>query len=419
MKINNVIAREILDSRGNPTVEVDVYVESGIFGRAAAPSGASTGKKEALEKRDGDKARYNGKGVLEAVATVNGVIKKSLLGQDVTLQQDIDNILIELDATDNKSNLGANATVATSLAVAKAAAAAKNQPLFLSLNPQANLLPVPLINIINGGAHANNALDIQEFMIMPIAASNAKEAIRIGAEIFHYLKSLLAKDGYSTSVGDEGGFAPDLKSSKSAIEYILTAIDKAGYNAGKDVLLALDCAASEFCHNGIYSLKGEGLELNSEQLVDYYETLANSYPIFSIEDGMSEDDGTGWQLLTARLGKQIQLVGDDIFVTNPAILKAGIADKIANAILIKPNQIGTLTETMSAINMAQEAGYKTIMSHRSGETEDSTIAHLAVAAGCGQIKTGSMCRSDRTAKYNELIRIEELLGSKAIFAKMK
>lgn len=417
MKISNVIAREIIDSRGNPTIEVDVYLDSGVFGRAVAPSGASTGKKEALEKRDGDQKRFSGKGVLKAVEAVNTEIKKALLGHEVDQQSHLDKMLIELDGTENKSRLGANAIVATSLAIAKAAANSKNQPLFSYLQPNANLLPMPLINIINGGAHANNALDIQEFMIMPIAANSIKEAIQIGVEVFHSLKDLLAKDGFSTSVGDEGGFAPDLKSSASAIEYIIKSVEKSGLMPGKDVALALDAAASEFYKNGKYILQGEKLEFSSDQLVDYYKNLAKTYPIFSIEDAMSEDDVDGWQLLTKELGNKIQLVGDDVFVTNPTILRDYIAKNIANAVLIKPNQIGTLTETLETIDIAHKASYRTILSHRSGETEDTTIAHIAVATQCGQIKTGSMSRADRTAKYNELIRIEELLGNKARFAK--
>ena len=417
MKINNVIGREIIDSRGNPTIEVDVYLNSGVFGRAAAPSGASTGKKEALEKRDGDQKRFNGKGVLKAVKAVNTEIKKALLGQEVTQQAQLDKFLIELDGTENKSRLGANAIVVTSLAIAKAAANATKQPLFSYLQPSANLLPMPLINILNGGAHANNALDIQEFMIMPIAASSIKEAIQIGTEVFHSLKALLDKDGFSTSVGDEGGFAPNLKSSASAIEYVIKAIEHSGFIPGKDVALALDAAASEFYKNGKYFLEGEELELSSKQLVDYYSNLANTYPIFSIEDAMSEDDIDGWQLLTKELGNKIQLVGDDVFVSNPNILRAYIAKNIANAVLIKPNQIGTLTETLETIDIAHKSTYRTILSHRSGETEDTTIAHNSVATQCGQIKTGSMSRTDRTAKYNELIRIEEFLGDKARFAK--
>ena len=417
MKINNVIGREIIDSRGNPTIEVDVYLDSGVFGRAAAPSGASTGKKEALEKRDGDQKRFNGKGVLKAVKAVNTEIKKALLGQEVTQQAQLDKFLIELDGTENKSRLGANAIVVTSLAIAKAAANATKQPLFSYLQPSANLLPMPLINILNGGAHANNALDIQEFMIMPIAASSIKEAIQIGTEVFHSLKALLDKDGFSTSVGDEGGFAPNLKSSASAIEYVIKAIEHSGFIPGKDVALALDAAASEFYKNGKYFLEGEDLELSSKQLVGYYSNLANTYPIFSIEDAISEDDIDGWQLLTKELGNKIQLVGDDVFVSNPNILRAYIAKNIANAVLIKPNQIGTLTETLETIDIAHKSSYRTILSHRSGETEDTTIAHISFATKCGQIKTGSMSRTDRTAKYNELIRIEEFLGDKARFAK--
>lgn len=419
MKITNVIAREILDSRGNPTIEVDVCLDSGVCGRAVAPSGASTGKREALEKRDGDLTRFGGKGVLQTVAVVNGIIRDVLLHKDTTNQENLDHILIELDGTENKSKLGANAIVATSLAIAKAAALACNQPLFAYLQPNSNLLPMPLVNIINGGAHANNALDIQEFMIVPVSAKNIKEAIRMSAEVFHSLKNLLTKDGYSTSVGDEGGFAPDFKSSKIALDYIMKAIEQAGYRTGQDVMLALDVAASEFYKNGKYHLAGEGVQLSSEQLTSYYQDLAQSYPIFSIEDGMSEDDEYGWQLMTKELGEKLQLVGDDVFVTNPKILRSGIVKNIANAILIKPNQIGTLTETLQTMTIAHDASYNIIMSHRSGETEDATIAHLAVAGNCGQIKTGSMCRADRTAKYNELIRIEEMLGTKAAFAKIK
>jgi enolase len=417
MKISNVIGREIIDSRGNPTIEVDVYLDSGVFGRAAAPSGASTGKKEALEKRDGNQKRFNGKGVLQAVETVTTEIKKALIGQEVRQQAHLDNLLIELDGTKNKSRLGANSIVVTSLAIAKAAANATNQPLFSYLYPDANLLPMPLINILNGGAHANNKLDIQEFMILPIAANSIKEAIQIGAEIFHSLKTLLEKDGLSISVGDEGGFAPSLKSSASAIEYLIKAIEHSGFTPGKDIALALDAAASEFYKNNKYILKGENLELSSQQMVSYYSNLIKTYPIFSIEDAMSEDDIDGWQLLTKELGNKIQLVGDDVFVSNPDILSKYIAKNIANAVLIKPNQIGTLTETLKAIDIAHKSSYQTILSHRSGETEDTTIAHIAVATQCGQIKTGSMSRTDRTAKYNELIRIEEFLGNKARFAK--
>jgi enolase len=419
MKISNIIGREIIDSRGNPTIEVDVYLESGVYGRAAAPSGASTGKREALEKRDGDKTRFNGKGVLQAVKAVNNDIKSILVNQEISQQEHLDNLLISLDGTENKSKLGANAIVATSLAIAKAAAKANNLPLFSYLNPNSCALPIPLINIINGGAHANNALDIQEFMIMPIAANSIKEAIRIGSEIFYSLKTLLANENFSTSVGDEGGFAPNFKSSNAAIEYIIKAIERAGYKPGIDVVLALDAAASEFYKEGKYFLAGENKLLSSEQLIDYYVKLIEAYPISSIEDAMSEDDTEGWQLATIALKNKIQLVGDDIFVTNPNILRAGIKKNIANAILIKPNQIGTLTETLETINIAHNASYKTILSHRSGETEDTTITHIAVATGCGQIKTGSMSRTDRTAKYNELIRIEELLGNKAKFAKFE
>lgn len=419
MKISDIKARELLDSRGNPTVEVDVVLASGVIGRAIAPSGASTGKREALELRDGDQKRYLGKGVLQAVHNVNEIISKALRGHDISMQSKIDSLLLELDGTDNKSKLGANAIVATSLAVAKARAAYMSLPLFASLDQEAALLPMPMVNILNGGMHANNLLDIQEFMIMPIAAENIRDAIRISAEVFHSLKSLLNAAGFSTSVGDEGGFAPGFNTAVTALDYILKAIEHAGYVPGQDVALALDCAASEFYDHGIYRLKGEGKELSSAELVEYYRELCKHYPIVSIEDAMAEDDKMGWNLITQELGSTIQLVGDDVFVTNPAILNQAISDKIANAILIKPNQIGTLTETIETITIARAANYNYVMSHRSGESEDTTIAHLAVGTACSQIKTGSMCRTDRVAKYNELIRIEELLGNKAKFAKFK
>ncbi len=415
-KIHNMIAREILDSRGNPTIEVDIILTDGSSGRASVPSGASTGALEACELRDGDKKRFLGKGVLNAVANVNGEIKDSLIGFDADKQAEIDRKLIALDGTKNKSRLGANAILGVSLAVAKAAAKSKNMPLYKYLGgDEAQKLPVPMMNIINGGAHADNAIDIQEFMIMPVSAKNIKEAIRIGAEIFHNLKKILHKAGLNTAVGDEGGFAPNLNSSDEALKYILEAIKKSGYKAGKDVLLALDAAASEFHRDGKYHLKGEGKTLSSAEMVSYYEKLIDKYPIFSIEDPLAEDDYEGWVNITAALGDKVQLVGDDLFVTNTKILKKGIAEKMANSILIKVNQIGTLTETLAAINMAHKAGYTAILSHRSGETEDTTIAQIAVATNCGQIKTGSLSRSDRTAKYNELIRIEEDLDSKATY----
>ncbi len=412
-----IYAREIVDSRGNPTIEVDVELANGAFGRAAVPSGASTGSMEALELRDGDKARYNGKGVLNAIANVNGEIADAIIGMDASWQEIIDNAMIQLDGTENKARLGANAMLGVSLAVAKAAAMSAGLPLYAYLGGvNANTLPVPLMNIINGGEHANNPIDIQEFMIMPISAPSISEAIRMGAEIFHKLQKNLADNGYSTSVGDEGGFAPDLKSSREALDYILKAIEDAGYKAGEDIVLALDCAASEFYKNGKYELKGEGLSLNSSELIEYYSKLVDDYPIASIEDAMDEKDQEGWAEITKKLGDKIQLVGDDLFVTNPIIIAEGIEKGLANAVLIKVNQIGTLTETLKAVKLAANAGYKNILSHRSGETEDTTIAHIAVATNCGQIKTGSLSRSDRLAKYNELIRIEETLSSAAVYA---
>ena len=415
--ILDILAREIIDSRGNPTVEVDVHCEDGSFGRAAVPSGASTGSLEALELRDGDKKRYGGKGVQKAVANVNGDIADALIGMDVEEQVAIDRALIDLDGTKNKAHLGANAMLGVSLAVAHAAADSFGQPLYRYLGGvQAHVLPVPMMNIINGGAHADNPIDIQEFMIMPVKAASIAEAVRMGSEIFHVLKKQLHDDGLSTSVGDEGGFAPALKSTESALEYIMKAIKKAGYTPGGDVVLALDAAASEFYKNKKYVLSGENKTLSSDQMVKYYAALVKKFPIVSIEDAMAEGDHEGWKAITETLGDKIQLVGDDLFVTNPAILKKGIKDGLANALLVKVNQIGTLTETLEAVQMAQGAGYGTILSHRSGETEDTTISHIAVATNCGQIKTGSLCRSDRLAKYNELIRIEEYLDGAGKYA---
>ncbi len=415
-EIIDVFAREVLDSRGNPTVEADVILESGAMGRAVVPSGASTGEREALELRDGDKARYLGKGVEKAVSNVIEVIGPAVSGMDSTEQAVIDRTMIEMDGTENKGKLGANAMLAVSLAVAKAAAEEAGLPLYHYLGgPNAKELPVPMMNVLNGGAHADNNVDIQEFMIIPAGASSCTEAIRTGAEVFHNLKSVLKKKGYNTAVGDEGGFAPNLKSNEEAVQVILEAIEKAGYKPGQDVFLGLDAAASEFYENGVYDLKGEGRKKSSEEMVSFYEDWAKRYPIITIEDGMSEKDWKGWKLLTDRLGKQIQLVGDDIFVTNTSIFKKGIAEGIGNSILIKLNQIGTLTETLDAIEMAKRAGYTAVVSHRSGETEDATIADLAVATNAGQIKTGSLSRTDRIAKYNQLIRIEEELGDAAVY----
>jgi enolase len=414
--IVDIIAREILDSRGNPTVEADVLLESGVMGRAAVPSGASTGTREAIELRDGDASRYLGKGVMRAVEHVNTEISEALIGLDAQEQAFIDKTLIDLDGTDNKARLGANAMLAVSMAVAKAAAEEAGLPLYRYFGGAAPMsLPVPMMNIINGGEHANNSLDIQEFMIMPVGVNSFREALRCGAEIFHALKKLLDKNGHSTAVGDEGGFAPNLGSHAEALEVIMQAIQNAGYVAGKDVLLALDCAASEFYKDGKYHLSGEGLQLTSAQFVDYLATLVDKFPIVSIEDGMSEADWDGWKLLTDRLGKKVQIVGDDIFVTNTRIFKEGIQKGIANSILIKINQIGTLSETFAAIEMAKRAGYTAVISHRSGETEDSTIADIAVGLNAGQIKTGSLSRSDRIAKYNQLLRIEEDLGDTASY----
>jgi enolase len=408
--IASVYGREIIDSRGNPTVEVDVVLEDGAFGRAAVPSGASTGALEALELRDTENPRYNGKGVLQAVEHVNVEIADCLTGLDAEEQLQIDEVLIEVDGTENKSRLGANAMLGVSLAVAKAAANSCGLPLYRYLGgSSAQVMPVPMMNIINGGAHADNPIDIQEFMIMPVSAESITDAIRMGAEVFHALKAELKSRGLNTAVGDEGGFAPDIESATAALDVIMTAIEKAGYKPGDDIVLALDAASSEFYKDGIYDLKGEGKKLNSDELISYYEALVNGYPIKSIEDAMAEDDHAGWKAITNALGNQIQLVGDDLFVTNPKILQQGIADGLANALLVKVNQIGTLSETLAAVDMAHRAGYRSILSHRSGETEDATIAHIAVATNCGQIKTGSLSRSDRLAKYNELIRIEETM----------
>ncbi|MFA7291685.1 MAG: phosphopyruvate hydratase [Rhodocyclaceae bacterium] len=410
----DVVAREILDSRGNPTVECDVLLESGVMGRAAVPSGASTGSREAIELRDGDAGRYLGKGVLQAVENVNTEISEAIIGLDAQEQAFIDKTLIDLDGTDNKSRLGANAMLAVSMAVAKAAAEESGLPLYRYFGGSGPMqMPVPMMNIINGGEHANNSLDIQEFMIMPVGAVSFREALRCGAEVFHALKKLLDKKGFSTAVGDEGGFAPNLGSHAEAIQLILQAVEQAGYTPGQDVLIALDCAASEFYKDGKYKLAGEGLELTSAQFVDYLANLADQFPIVSIEDGMAEGDWDGWKLLTDRLGDKVQIVGDDVFVTNTRIFKEGIKKGVANSILIKINQIGTLTETFAAIEMAKRAGYTAVISHRSGETEDSTIADIAVGMNALQIKTGSLSRSDRIAKYNQLLRIEEDLGDTA------
>ena len=415
--IIDIHAREILDSRGNPTVEVDVYLESGAMGRAAVPSGASTGAHEANERRDGDKKRYMGKGVLEAVAAVNGEIAGEIVGFDATEQVGIDRTMIEMDGTPNKARLGANAILGVSLAVAKAAAEFTGQPLYRYIGgTSARMLPVPMMNIINGGEHADNPIDIQEFMIMPVGAENIREAVRMGSEVFHTLKKELQAAGHNTGIGDEGGFAPNLNSARDALDFILKSIEKAGYHPGEDIYLALDCAATEYFRGGKYEMKGEGKSLSIEQNVDFLAGLAADYPIISIEDGCSEDDWAGWKLLTERLGDKIQLVGDDLFVTNPKRLAEGIARGCANSMLVKVNQIGTLTETLQAVDMAHRARYTNVMSHRSGETEDATIADLAVATNCGQIKTGSLSRSDRLAKYNQLIRIEEMLGETGEYA---
>ncbi len=415
--IIDIHAREILDSRGNPTVEVDVYLEGGAMGRAAVPSGASTGAHEANERRDGDKNRYKGKGVLEAVAAVNGEIAEEIVGFDATEQVGIDRTMIEMDGTPNKSRLGANAILGVSLAVAKAAAEFSGQPLYRYVGgTSARVLPVPMMNIINGGEHADNPIDIQEFMIMPVGAENIREAIRMGSEVFHTLKKELQAAGHNTGIGDEGGFAPNLSSTRDALDFILKSIEKAGYKPGEDIYLALDCAATEYFKGGKYEMKGEGKSLSVEQNVEFLAGLAKDYPIISIEDGCSEDDWAGWKLLTETLGNKIQLVGDDLFVTNPKRLAEGIKAGCANSMLVKVNQIGTLTETLQAVDMAHRAGYTNVMSHRSGETEDATIADLAVATNCGQIKTGSLSRSDRLAKYNQLIRIDEMLGETGEYA---
>ena len=415
--IVDIFAREIVDSRGNPTVEVDVVLENGSMGRAAVPSGASTGAYEAVERRDGDMARYMGKGVLQAVAAVNGEIADTLVGFDATEQVAIDTAMIDLDGTENKSRLGANAILGVSLAVAKAAADFTTQPLYRYVGgTSARVLPVPMMNIINGGEHADNPIDIQEFMIMPVAAGSIRDAVRMGAEVFHTLKKELSAAGLATGVGDEGGFAPNISSTRDALDFILKSIEKAGYRPGEDIYLALDCAATEYFKDGKYVLSGEGKTLTSVENVAYLEALVNDYPIISIEDGMSEDDWDGWHLLTQTLGDRVQLVGDDLFVTNPARLSEGIAKGCANSMLVKVNQIGTLTETLRAVDIAHRARYTNVMSHRSGETEDATIADLAVATNCGQIKTGSLARSDRLAKYNQLIRIEEQLGETAVYA---
>ncbi len=415
--IIDITAREILDSRGNPTVEVDVTLEDGTMGRAAVPSGASTGAHEAVEKRDGDAARYKGKGVLQAVAAVNGEIAEALAGMDATEQVAIDRLMIEIDGTPNKGRLGANAILGVSLAVAKAAAEFTMQPLYRYVGgTSARVLPVPMMNIINGGEHADNPIDIQEFMIMPVAAANIREAVRMGAEVFHTLKKELSAAGLSTGIGDEGGFAPNLSSTRDALDFIMKSIELAGFKPGEEIYLALDCAATEYYREGKYHMAGEGAVMTRDENATYLMALARDYPIISIEDGMAEDDWDGWAKLTTLMGETCQLVGDDLFVTNPARLADGIAQGCANSLLVKVNQIGTLTETLDAVRMADRARYTSVMSHRSGETEDATIADLAVATNCGQIKTGSLARSDRLAKYNQLIRIEEMLGETAEYA---
>jgi enolase len=415
--IIDIHAREILDSRGNPTVEVDITLEDGTMGRAAVPSGASTGAHEAVEKRDGDKSRYMGKGVLEAVNAVNGEIADALVGFEAVEQEAIDAAMIELDGTPNKGRLGANAILGVSMATAKAAADFTGQPLYRYIGgTSARVLPVPMMNIINGGEHADNPIDIQEFMIMPVSASNIREAVRMGSEVFHTLKKELSAAGLSTGIGDEGGFAPNLSSTRDALDFVLKSIEKAGYAPGEDIYLALDCASTEYYKDGKYVLAGETKTLSSDENVAYLEALVNDYPIISIEDGMAEDDWAGWKSLTDAIGDRVQLVGDDLFVTNPERLSQGIADGCANSMLVKVNQIGSLSETMRAVEMAHRARYTNVMSHRSGETEDATIADLAVATNCGQIKTGSLARSDRLAKYNQLIRIEEMLDETGIYA---
>ncbi|MGG7644147.1 phosphopyruvate hydratase [Rhodovulum sp. YNF3179] len=416
-EIIDITGREILDSRGNPTVEVDVTLEDGSQGRAAVPSGASTGAHEAVERRDGDKARYLGKGVLEAVAAVNGEIAGELIGADATEQVAIDRLMIEMDGTDNKGRLGANAILGVSLAVAKAAADFSAQPLYRYVGgTSARVLPVPMMNIINGGEHADNPIDVQEFMIMPVAATSLREAVRMGAEVFHTLKKELSAAGLATGVGDEGGFAPNLNSTRDALDFIMKSIEKAGYAPGQDIYLALDCAATEYFSDGRYEMTGEGKSLSAEENMQLLSALVDDYPIISIEDGCSEDDWQGWKMLTDAIGDRCQLVGDDLFVTNPVRLAEGIEKGCGNSLLVKVNQIGTLTETLAAVEMAHRAGFTSVMSHRSGETEDATIADLAVATNCGQIKTGSLARSDRLAKYNQLIRIEEMLGETAEYA---
>ncbi len=415
--IIDIHGREILDSRGNPTVEVDVLLEDGSFGRAAVPSGASTGAHEAVELRDGDKARYMGKGVLKAVDSVNGEIAEALVGMDAEDQRDLDLSMIELDGTENKSRLGANAILGVSMAAAKAAANARGLPLYSYVGGvSAHVLPVPMMNIINGGEHADNPIDFQEFMIMPVGADSIAEAVRWGSEIFHTLKKGLHEKGLATAVGDEGGFAPNLASTRDALDFIMASIEKAGFKAGSEIQLALDCASTEFFKNGKYEISGEGLSLTPVAFADYLADLTEAYPIISIEDGMGEDDFEGWKALTDKIGGKVQLVGDDLFVTNPKRLTMGIEKGLANSLLVKVNQIGTLTETLEAVSIAQSNGYTAVMSHRSGETEDATIADLAVATNCGQIKTGSLARSDRLAKYNQLIRIEEELGKAARYA---
>ncbi|MEA3468322.1 MAG: phosphopyruvate hydratase [Thermodesulfobacteriota bacterium] len=418
-KIKNIIARQIIDSRGNPTVEADCFLTDGSMGRAAVPSGASTGSREAIELRDNDPIRFLGKGVLKAVAHVNGELKEALLGKDAADQVAIDQLMIDLDGTLNKGRFGANAILSVSMSVAHAVAVSRKQPLFQYLATDPPLLPIPMMNIINGGAHADNNVDFQEFMIMPVGAPTIAEAIRYGAEIFHHLKKVLAGRGLNTAVGDEGGFAPDLQSNEDAILVILEAIDKAGYKAGTDIMIAMDVAASEFFEEGRYNLASEKRQLTATEMVDLFEDWCSKYPIISIEDGCAEDDWDGWKIMSDRLSDKVQLVGDDLFVTNTAIFKQGIEKGIANSILIKVNQIGTLTETLAAIRMAKDADYTSVISHRSGETEDATIADLAVATAVGQIKTGSMSRSDRVAKYNQLLRIEEALGERAQLATLK
>ena len=415
-EIVDIRGREIMDSRGNPTVEADVITADGAIGRAVAPSGASTGSREALELRDGDKGRYGGKGVLNAVNNITGELKDALNGMEVSGQEALDRKMIELDGTDNKGRLGANAMLAVSLAAAHAAAQEQAMPLYRYLSSGPYRMPVPMMNIINGGAHADNSVDIQEFMILPVGASSIREAVRYGAEVFHALKSVLHGRGLNTAVGDEGGFAPDLPSNEAAVEVILEAIEKSGFKVGSDIYLGLDVASSEFYKDGVYDLASEGRTFDAAGFADYLVSLADQYPIISIEDGMDESDWEGWKILTEKLGGKVQLVGDDLFVTNTKILQRGIDENIANSILIKFNQIGTLTETMEAINMAHDAGYSAVVSHRSGETEDTTISDLVVAANTGQIKTGSLCRSDRVAKYNQLMRIEDQLGAEAVYA---